>query len=344
MAQVSPRALTVGFLDRDYYREKPTGSPIAAWGVEFPVVKYLIFLNVAVFLLQIFITQPIRPHFAYGDPDAQELAEPDDEAGQKMRDRIDEMLAHVPSAQHSTVQEWLELDPVKTIKKGQVWRLVTSAFCHDRHNIWHIVFNMLMLYWFGRRLEQMYGSREFLLFYLAAAICGSLAYVGLAFYTHNLIPAIGASGAVMGVMMVYTIYYPNEEFLLFFLIPVPLWVLLGGYVIYDLHPILLTLSGERVFTQVAHAGHLGGLAFGFLYWRFGLRLDVAFDRQPRRRVRRKTGPFREPVILSHPKRSELADRVDEVLKKISEHGKESLTDDERALLDEASARYRGAKS
>jgi hypothetical protein len=121
-------------------------------------------------------------------------------------------------------------------------------------------------------------------------------------------------------------------------------VLLGIYVIYDLHPTLLALSGERMFTQVAHAGHLGGLAFGFLYWRFGLRLNSAFERQPRRPVRRKAEVFREPVILSHPKRNELADRVDEVLKKISEQGKDSLTDEERELLNEASARYRGAKS
>src|ERR1700683_4013794 len=111
--------------------------------------------------------------------------------------------------------------------EGQLRRLITSAFCHQRFGLWHILFNMLMLYWFGTRLERMYGPREFLLFYLAAAVCSSLAYVGLAFYTGSNVPAIGASGAVMGVMMLYVIYYPFETFLIFWVMPVPLWALLA---------------------------------------------------------------------------------------------------------------------
>src|SRR5262249_25599304 len=62
-------------------------------------------------------------------------------------------------------------------------------------------------------------------------------------------------GGVMGVMMLYVIYYPHETFLLFWVIPVPLWALLGIYVLYDLHPVLLQLAGDQFFTGVAHAGH-----------------------------------------------------------------------------------------
>src|SRR5207248_10466 len=198
----------------------------------------------------------------------------------------------------SVVQEWFELDPEKTVRQGQVWRLVTCAFCHDRLAIWHIAVNMILLFWFGTRLESMYGSREFLLFYLAAAVAGSAAYVALALYTDSNVPAIGASGAVMGVMMLYTIFYPFETFLFCWIFPVPLWILLSIYVLYDLHPVLLALSGDRLYTGVAHAGHLGGLAFGLLYWKLGVRLEAPFGRGgPRRLVRRPPHPSAGPAVL-----------------------------------------------
>jgi hypothetical protein len=200
---------------------------------------------------------------------------------------------------------------------------------------------MLILCWFGQRLERMYGSREFLLFYLVAAVCASLAFVALAYYTGSYIPAIGASGAIMAVMMVYVIYYPFEQFLLFWFIPVPLWALLGVYVLYDLHPVLMALAGDQMFTGVAHASHLGGLAFGFLYWRFGWRLEPILDRIVRRTSGRRVPAPRRPVVIPFPARDDdLSERLDEVLKKISQHGRDSLTDAEREILNAASAKYR----
>jgi membrane associated rhomboid family serine protease len=388
----------VGLESRDYVRDGSYTSRLAGWGMEpfTPVVKYLIILNVIVFLLQIFVTRTPEPEAEQSKESlrdwqnemqlkarevqkasdavidaraAVKQAKGDAAETEKLKADLAQKEAHLKQVQKefekaneeiaqryaevgygfgnrsSIVQEWLELSPDK-VKRGEVWRLLTAAFCHHRFMIWHIFFNMLMLYWFGTRLESMYGSREFLLFYLVAAICGSAAYVALAWYTGSNTPAIGASGAVMGVMMLYVIYYPFERFMVFWVIPVPLWALLSLYVLYDVHPVLLALAGDRFFTGVAHAGHLGGLLFGFLYWRFGLRLEAVFGQKwkgtriPRRR---KAEPFREPVILSYPKPDALSERVDEVLKKISEHGKESLTDEEREVLIQASARYRGKK-
>jgi membrane associated rhomboid family serine protease len=358
----------MGLENRDYYRDGSYSASLASWGVDFtPVVKYLIIINAVVFLLQIFFTraEPLQfPAFdaklrdlpravrdQQGDddepdmPNRDQMVEQMEEAAKKAREVMEKMMSHLPGTRISVVQEWLELSPTKTIYQGQLWRLATCAFCHQRFAIWHILFNMLMLYWFGTRLERMYGSREFLLFYLAAAVCSSLAYIGLAFYTGSDAPAIGASGAVMGVMMLYVIFYPFETFLLFWVMPVPLWVLMGVYVLYDLHPVLLQLAGDQVFTGVAHAGHLGGLAFGFVYWKFGLRLESVIDwasQRPRRRTR-----YREPAILAYPAddaprdRDDLADRLDEILQKISEQGQDALTDAERGILIQASQRYRG---
>jgi membrane associated rhomboid family serine protease len=357
--------LIVGFESRDYVRDGSYTASLSSWGMELtPVVKYLIIANVVVFLLQIFLTRPVArqlPDFRVNWPD-QEGTAPDTELpvakddanksvdrqkreknARKAREAMEEMLSRMPGMRTSIVQEWFELNPKKTIEQGQIWRLVTSAFCHDRYGLWHLLFNMLLLCWFGQRLERMYGSHEFLLFYLVAAVCASLAYVGLAYYSGSKIPAIGASGAIMAVMMLYVIYYPFEQFLLFWFIPVPLWLLLSLYVLYDLHPVLLALAGERMFTGVAHAGHLGGLAFGFLYWRFGWRMEEILGRVPQVQRRRRAAVFREPVIVPFPRGEELAVRVDEILKKISEQGKESLTAEELDILLRAGEKYRGAK-
>jgi membrane associated rhomboid family serine protease len=327
-----------------------------------PVVKNLIIANVVVFLLQNFLTRPAPPQVVDFDAiwPADEESAPACPSGKKhatgsenhpMRERsarrfreaVEEMQRHLPGRRQSIVQEWFELDPKKTVEQGQIWRLVTSAFCHQRAALWNILFNMIVLFWFGQRLERMYGSTEFLLFYLAAAVCAPLAYLALAYHDGTNTPAIGASGAIMGVMMLYVIYHPFEQFLLFWLVPVPLWLLLSVYVLYDLQPILLSLAGDRVFTGVAHAGHLGGLVFGFMYWRFGWRLEPVFDRIRSFPFGRKAMPFRRPVILPFPRRDSLGARVDEILKKISEHGKESLTDEERDILIQASTNYRGGK-
>ena len=135
------------------------------------------------------------------------------------------------------------------------------------------------------------------------------------------------------------------------MLPVPLWFLVGVYVLFDLHPVLLALAGDQLFSRVAHAGHLGGLAFGFLYWKTGMRLETVFEylapkgpqRQVPRKPHRKVRPRRVPAPESFPARDDVTERVDAVLQKMSEQGKDSLTDDERRILMEASAQYRAKK-
>ena len=194
----------MGLENRDYVRDGSYTAALSGLGLDFtPVVKYLIIANVVVFLLQIFIvrtTVPEIPDFfqkgidqrhaerGEGGTEPENARGPAQEVGkdglnreqqEKIRGVLERMASRVPGARVSVVQEWFELDPEKTVRQGQVWRLVTCAFCHDRHAIWHILVNMFLLYWFGTRLESMYGSREFLLFYLAAAVAGSVAYVAL---------------------------------------------------------------------------------------------------------------------------------------------------------------------
>src|SRR5690606_24668473 len=104
----------------------------------------------------------------------------------------------------------LWLDPDLVVFRLQIWRLVTYGFCHSPGDVLHIVFNMLLLFWFGRELESMYGSKEFLRFYLAGIVVSGLAFIGLAFITGIKNPSIGASGAVMAVVVLFAIYHPRR--------------------------------------------------------------------------------------------------------------------------------------
>ena len=292
-------------------------------------------------------------------------ANPDDETSEAELRREAERAYHEYLADQvafsprvSVVQQWLELDSDKVLK-GQIWRILTSAFCHDRHGLFHILFNMLGLIWFGIALEYMYGQREFLLFYLTAGILSGLAYVGLDLWTGDSVPAIGASGAVMGVLMLFACHYPHYTIRIWFFFPIEMRWLVLLYVAFDLHPLLLQLAGDQVHTSVAHAAHLGGLAFGFVYWNQRLRLAPMVDSLQKfdlgKLWRRKFSSTNLKLhsasdrngktqgSASHDADALDQNRVDELLSKITEVGRDSLTEEELAILRQASERMRQKK-
>ncbi|HET6323544.1 MAG TPA: rhomboid family intramembrane serine protease, partial [Planctomycetaceae bacterium] len=200
----------MGIYSRDYLRDDRRGwSGAASWGT--PGCKWIIVANIVVFVLQLVITHPTEVIF--GD--------------------------QVFVRQTSVVTEALALDPSRVLH-GEIWRLVTYSFCHEAGGgfPWHILFNMLFVGWWGTTLERMYGTREFVLFYLTAALAAGLAFLGLSFLQGDPTPAIGASGAVMAIMALYAIFYPREEILLFFFLRVQIRFLVLGYLIYDLYPVL----------------------------------------------------------------------------------------------------------
>jgi len=163
-------------------------------------------------------------------------------------------------------------------------------------------------------------------------------------------PLIGASGAVLAMLMVYSRYYPRHKILLLFVLPVELRFLIWACVIFDLYPVLQALAGRASMSHVAHAAHLGGLLYGYLYHKFDLRfshwrwverlwglrglpkLGAPARRRPQVRV------YRPP--LDEAPAQHFNQRVDEILAKISASGEASLTDDEREVLKEASRRYK----
>lgn len=352
----------MGLQDRDYTRDSSyTGRTSGVVDSLSPVVKALIAVNVVVFVLQFFAVRELTPAemqaFWNQQPESTKnayrqmdrlLEEP-----ARKRGKLADMPAEAPAENEpppesfleratqeriSIVHEWLALKPSR-IMRGEVWRLLTHAFCHDRTSVFHILFNMMGLYFFGVTLESMYGGREFLAFYLVAAVLSGIATLGLDLFIGSDIPAVGASGGVMAVLMLFAAHYPRSIILIWFIPVEARWVVVL-YVLFDLSPVLLALAGDPMSSGIAHAGHLGGLAFGFLYWRLGLRLTGFWSglAKGKRQVRRLWGTY--PRIARPSPDQDLQDRVDAILKKLHESGVDSLTDEERRILEEASERLR----
>jgi rhomboid-like protein len=128
-------------------------------------------------------------------------------------------------------------------------------------SIGHIFFNMFNLWMFGRILENVWGSKKFLLFYLLCGIAAAATHLTVQYFTGGVSFAVGASGAVMGVMVAFAFLFPNTE-LMFIFFPVPIkakWII-AAMVAFDLFGGLGKLGG----TGIAHWAHLGGALAGFI--------------------------------------------------------------------------------
>lgn len=146
-----------------------------------------------------------------------------------------------------------------SIESGEfrIWQPITHLFLHGGFG--HIFFNMFSLWVFGSLLENLWGSKRFLNFYL---ICGLAAAAAHLLTSEN--PALGASGAVMGVMVAFAYLFPNTELYIYGVLPVKAKYLVGLLVLVDLFA-GLSNTGDRI----AHWAHLGGALAGFLmvlYW------------------------------------------------------------------------------
>jgi membrane associated rhomboid family serine protease len=235
---------------------------------------------------------------------------------------------------------------VPRVLHGEVWRLFTYAFLHSTGTVWHIVFNMLFLWWFGSDVEDLYGPREFLAIYCTSILLGGVAFVASMKFWYppdQMAPCLGASGAVTTVLVLCAIHYPTRIIYLFFFLPVPIWVFVIFSVAYDAFGFL-----GQVNSGTAVAVHLAGAAFGFAYHKFNWRLMTLWPQlrtwkrsraKPRLRVyREEESPT--PVTVAAPAAAaedeQLEAKMDAILEKISRTGKDSLTDSERQLLLRAS--------
>jgi membrane associated rhomboid family serine protease len=328
----------MGIYDREYYR-KEGPSYLESLIPSGQVCKWLIGINVLVFILQL-VTKPTLNDLRQQHVEQQLQKLFKDRAPQDPA----EVMAALQQASWGSVTEWLDLDTAK-VKEGQVWRLVSYAFLHDPYTWMHIFFNMLFLWWFGSEIEQLYGSKEFLAFYLFAAFLGGTAFQIQAMVQGSSMLCVGASGAVTAVLVLYAFHYPYNTILLFFVLPVPIWLFVAFQVGQDAFHLL----GGSV-TAVAVSVHLGGAAFAALYYKYHWRvLNLWPGMQSWRRQRAKPSlrvfrPEEERVPVASGAAADLDEhldaKLDAVLEKLSRHGRESLTESERDILLKASEIYK----
>ena len=154
---------------------------------------------------------------------------------------------------------YLSLIPDYVLQAGAWWQVITYMFVHGGWG--HIFWNMLALFMFGIQLEQRMGSTEFLLFYFVCGIGSGVATVLINAATgQGMIPVVGASGAIYGILLAFAAFFPDARVFFFGLLPIRAPLLVGIYAGIEIVSQLLSLQ-----SGVAHLTHLAGLLFAYVY-------------------------------------------------------------------------------
>jgi membrane associated rhomboid family serine protease len=250
------------------------------------------------------------------------------------------------------------------------WQYFTYMFLHGGFS--HIFFNLFVLWMFGMELEQMWGSKRFLAFYLLCGLGAGAIHTAVTYFVGNGGPTIGASGAIMGVMIAFGMNFPDRIIFLGLFFPLKakyaILLIVGIDLVSGVTSSSGVLEGGRS-DGIAHFAHLGGALIGFILLQAGGKLTLGriFDRfawfgdgSPRhthvaqsvtpefsQRERsnvidvgfRDVETTRRSSSSAAPLKMNFGDdqeRIDGILDKISRYGYQNLTDEEKAILNEAS--------
>ena len=218
------------------------------------------------------------------------------------------------------------------------WTIITYMFVHA--GFLHVFFNMLMLFFFGPPLEERWGGKEFIKYYLICGVGGAL--FTLLFGGGTI---VGASGAIYGIMLAYALNWPDSLIWIYAIFPVK-----AKYLVLFLGALSFFFAFSGPADGIAHFAHLGGLVVGFVYlkkgWQVQARWEAAKKRLRKRkfsvvpggveRERGKRGGGGERASKEADEEARIYEVVDLLLDKIAEHGLDSLTPEERRFLDEVS--------
>ncbi len=223
------------------------------------------------------------------------------------------------------------------------WQLVTYMFMHG--GLMHLLFNMLALWMFGMELENSWGSKKFLTYYMLCGIGAGLSTLFIGPLFGPSAPTVGASGAIYGVLIAFGVLFPDRPIFIWFLLPIKARYFVVLYIFLELYAgITSTRDG------IAHFAHLGGAAVGYAYLLIDQR-RLPFSRA----VEGIRSRFSRSSVDTADRRFDVHDisdahfhditddhdrvnqqRIDEILDKISQSGYQSLTSEEKKMLFEAS--------
>ena len=156
------------------------------------------------------------------------------------------------------------------LTEGRVWTLLTSVFSHNL--LWHLFMNMFVLYSFGPALERILGFAKFFKFYLFAGIFSSFSHTVVCAWLLDRpgLAALGASGAISAVVILFALIFPKEKIFIFGLIPVPALGGALGLSALDLWGLISQTRGYDL--PIGYGAHLGGVLFGAVYYFFRKKL------------------------------------------------------------------------
>ena len=234
------------------------------------------------------------------------------------------------------IVDWLRFDPSLGLERP--WTVLTYAFVHG--GLFHLVANSLALFFFGPSVERRLGGPAFLLYFLYC-VAGAAAFALALDKLYSVPPFIGASGGIVGILFAYARYHPDSELIAF---PIPVPIRARTFVtllaLFDLMGVLFLR--RAIGTGLAHEAHLGGLAFGWLFF----RLQGAGQKRPDLTPAKPAVHYpamvasqgqqqpSAPVPQRPPALDKTQAELDRVLDKISATGMKSLTATERKFLDE----------
>ncbi len=301
--------------DRDYSRPPPQlrFGPVGGAFSRRSIVFWLIVINAGVLLLDALLARVFGP-----------VAVPFGDRAFGMK----------------PLEAWGHFSYSTAILGGQVWRFVTFQFLHGGG--WHLFGNVLGLFFFGPMIERHLGSKRFLAYYLLCGSAGAVMYLllwalGVIVQTPET-ALVGASGGVFAILAGAALIAPNATVLLFFILPIPLrvlvWIILFGAVY------AVVAGGTDPGSNAGgHAAHLGGMALGFwlikhpgwLNWADRFSPDAVQARYARSRYEKKR----------RRQQAEQAE-VDRILDKVRTKGLHSLSRHEKRVLNQATERSRRA--
>lgn len=216
---------------------------------------------------------------------------------------------------------------VTGLKQGHLWQLVTYLLVHG--GVFHILLNMLGLYFIGPETERAIGTRQFYILYLLSGVLGGVGWLLISDTPWAV--CIGASGALFGILGAFAALFPNRmiTLLVFFVLPVTMkaWVLAVSLAGVELLFLLSSPGGG-----IAYSAHLAGGIAGYLYATIVFRRGGAGARFDLSRVRTMLAGWRSPASEQE---------IDRVLDKVSREGIHSLTRRERETLERASRERTG---
>lgn len=301
----------------NYY--KPSG--FGGFSLFPPVIKNLLIINAAVFLIQ--------------------------------------LMGQYVVVQGNTLEDYiLRWFGLWTLGSGyfEVWQLITYQFMHG--GFMHIIFNMFVLWMFGIEIENLWGSKKFLIFYLTAGVVGGLCQIILSPLIVGGFPGvtIGASGAIMGVMVAFGMLFPNRLIYLYFLIPIKTKYFIIGLILLDFFYI-----GSQ---SIANLAHIGGAAAGLIYMLYEKKKGTAYGNyfngsygssSSKENMFGKMGENLSSMFKKKDKNVEDAKfyeikkedeetvdqaEIDRILDKIGQSGYQNLTEREKKILFNASKKMK----